>query len=262
MARESIIMDESSSSLSRPTTLLLRTNRPYFYNTWRLNNRLRIENEKLFKRQQSSCSCAFYSLCLCVIGGILIIVIYRFTDECSSINDWKNLSQLCRRYWLFFAATFLSLISCCGFLAAACRYFRTQPANFPYENQRLTELRNPNEIFPTVMTPHYYGTPVLLGNGSSINSSRYRDDEHSNITLNSSSTVPSPQRRIPPFIYDELPSEATSIRISISPPMDFEHYPRISLTTNSNTSPMEDIYLKTPSSHSNSNVWQKRSNHS
>lgn len=232
MAKESINFDESSSTSSRPTTLLLRTNRPYFYNTWIVNNRLRIANQKSFQRQQSSCSCAFYSLCLSVIAAILLIVIYRFTDQCSSIIiNWKELSQICHRYWLFFAASFISLISFCAFLVAICRYFRSQGVYFTYGDENTSRI----------MTPHYYNTPVLLENGSSMDSSRNH----------------SPQRKIPPFIYDELPSEATSIRISISPPMDFDHCQSSARTSISNKSQMDEIYLKTPS-----NIWQKRSIHS
>ncbi len=47
---ESIAINELPSQ--RPTTLLLRTNRPYLYNSWTLNNRLRLKNEKLSKLQQ------------------------------------------------------------------------------------------------------------------------------------------------------------------------------------------------------------------
>ncbi|CAF1320560.1 unnamed protein product [Adineta steineri] len=49
-------------SLPKSTTLLLHPNRPYVHNYWLLNDRLRLKNKKLSRRQQSSCRIAFYSL--------------------------------------------------------------------------------------------------------------------------------------------------------------------------------------------------------
>ena len=210
MANESIIIDESPSSSSRPTTLLLRSNPPYFYNNWIFNNRLRIENEKLYQRQQSSCSWAFYSLCISVSAGILIIVIYRFTDQCSFIINSKEILSICFRHWLFIAAAVLSFLSCCVFLFNIGRYFRSERVNFPVENPRSPVFGSSNEIYR-----HYPSAPMLFGNGSSIHSFRYRDDEHSNVTLHSCPINFSPHRTIPPFTYDE---PSTPIRISISPP--------------------------------------------
>lgn len=239
MAKESIIIDESPSSSSRPTTLLLRSNPPYFYNNWILNNRLRIENEKFSQRQQSSCSWAFYSLCISVSTAILIIVIYRFTDQCAFVVNSNELLTICFRHWLFIGAGVLSGLSFCVFLLNICRYFRSERVNFIYENGRQPVFGSSNGIFPTGRTCHYPSAPMLFGNGSSNQSFRYRDDEHSSLTLHSCPINYSSHQKLSPLIYDELSDVSqTPIRISISPPLPSEHstrYSRTSLATiNSN----------------------------
>ena len=195
-------IDELSSK--NPTTLLLNTHRPYIFNYWTLNDRLRLKNEKLSRRQQSSCRIAFYSLWLCIIASVLIIIIYRFTDDCPLTTNRKQIFLKCSRHWLFFLAICLSLVACSGVLFGACRYFRSQPLTF----QNDLHVINDNNLLPMTSIAKSYGystngTPIIP-----FRQIRNRDDEHSNS---------SPQRMIPPFNYDEFPLESNSILISKSP---------------------------------------------
>jgi hypothetical protein len=218
---DTIVVNELPSQ--KPTTLLLRTNRPYLYNSWTLNNRLRLKNEKLTKRQQSSCRIAFYSFWLCVTAGIMIIIIYRFTDECSLATNQKQFLIKCFRHWLYLAAICTSLLAFSGVILGACQYFRSQTLNFLYDDEHQQHLINTNGLLPMTMTSYSHCYPTLLTNVNSIISSRQiqnRDDEHSNIILISSLTNTSLGRKIPPFNYDELPLETTPIIISKSPNMD------------------------------------------
>jgi hypothetical protein len=284
---ESIVINELPSQ--NPTTLLLRTNRPYLYNTWALNNRLRLKNEKLSKRQQSSCRIAFYSLWLCVSAGVMIIVIYRFTDECSLAPNPKQFFIKCLRHWLFLAAICTSLLACGGVIFGACRFFRSQKFNFLYDEQHELQLTNNNGLLPMNITPHSYYYPTSLTNGVSIVSSRQlenHDSRHSNTTVISSITNASSRRKIPPFNYDELLPESNSITISKSPNIDNNNKtilfssststlslpqsivptPRTSNTTiNSNkskaTSIFEDTCSSTPAYTTclcGANVWEKQ----
>ena len=215
---ESIVINESP--LSKPTTLLLRTNRPYLYNSWIVNNRLRLKNEKLTKRQQSSCRIAFYSLWICVSASVMIIVIYRFTDECLITTEANKFIMNCLRHWLFLAAICTSLLACCGVIVGACRYFRSQTFNFLYDHDPHRHLAAANSLLPMTETSHSYYSPTVSTNGISIIPSRQIqqcDDELTNSTINSSLINISPQRKIPPFNYEELPSDSNSTMISLSP---------------------------------------------
>jgi hypothetical protein len=242
---ESIVVDKSSPQ--KPTTLLLRTNRPYFYNSWAENNRLRLKNEKLFKRQKSSCCIAFYSLCLCVSAGVMIIVIYRFTDECSSTTNAKRFLIKCLRHWLFLAAICTSSLAFSGVIFGACRYFRSQRLNFLYDNERVTAIGNTDNLLPMTITPHCYHSPTLLVNRSSLipsRQTRYGDDEYSNATAVSSLANASPQCKMPPFNYDELPDESTPVIISVSPNIDIHNTTRF---FSSSTSTLSSPQLMCPS---------------
>jgi len=211
---DTIVVNELSSQ--KPTTLLLRTNRPYLYNSWIVNNRLRLKNEKLTKRQQSSCRIAFYSFWVCVTAGIMIIIIYRFTDECSLATNQKQFFIKCFRHWLYLAAICTSLLAFSGVILGACQYFRSKTLNFLYDDEHQQYLINTNGLLPMTMTSHSYCYPTLISSRQIQN----RDDEHSNITLISSLTNTSLGRKIPPFNYDELPLETSPIIISKSPNMD------------------------------------------
>lgn len=194
---DSIVTNDLSSK--KPTTLLLRTNRPYLYNSWRINNRLRLKNEKLTKRQQSSCRIAFYSFWLCVSAGIMIIIIYRFTDECSLTTDEKQFSIECLRHWLFLAAVCTSFLACTGVIFGACRYFRSQTLHLLYDDQGQTHITRNNVLLPVTIS-------IVPPRQTSSH-----DDEHSNATIVSSLTNTSLRRKIPPFNYDELPAESNHL---------------------------------------------------
>lgn len=242
---ESIVTDESSSQ--KPTTLLLRTSRPYYYNAWAENNRLRLKNEKLSKRQQSSCCIAFYSLCLCVSAGIMIIVIYRFTDECSSTTNGERFIVKCLRHWFFLAAISTCSLACIGVIFGTCRYFRSQRLNFLYENDRATDLRNTNGLLPMAATSNSYRSPVLLVNRTSLTPSgqiRFVDDEYSSATIISSLANTSSHYKIPPFSYDELLDESIPIIISTSPNADIHNATRF---FSSSTSTLSSPQLLSPS---------------
>jgi hypothetical protein len=203
----------------KPTTLLLRTNRPYLYNSWVLDNRLRLKNKKLSKRQQSSCRIAFYSFWLCVSAGVMIILIYRFTDECSLTANQKQFFIKCLRHRLFLAAVCTIFFACGGIIFGACRYFRSQTLHFLYDNEREPHLTSTNDLLPMMSKSHSYSYPTLLTNGASIIPSREvqnRHDELSNTTVISSLIKTSLRRKIPPFNYDELPPEPNPIIISKS----------------------------------------------
>jgi hypothetical protein len=204
----------------KPTTLLLRTNRPYLYNSWVLDNRLRLKNKKLSKRQQSSCRIAFYSFWLCVSAGVMIIVIYRFTDECSLTTNPKQYFMKCLRHWLFLAAICTSLLACGGVIFGACRYFRSQTLNFLYDDEYERHRTNRNSSLPMTPTSHSSYYPTSFTNGASIISFRPTqnpDDAHSNAAVVSSITNRLLQRKLPPFNYDELPIESSFITTLKSP---------------------------------------------
>jgi hypothetical protein len=211
---DSIVPDELTSK--KPTTLLLHTNRPYIYNYWTLNDRLRLKNEKLSRRQQSSCRIAFYSLWLCIIASVMIIVIYRFTDECPLTTNQKEFFIKCLRHWFFLLAICTSLCACSGVIFGACRYFRSQPRTFSYGIEHDLHVGNNNNVLPMTTMSQTYCYPTSLANGTAMipfGQTRHRDDEQSITSI----TNPSPRRMIPPFDYDELPPETSSIMIQKSP---------------------------------------------
>lgn len=219
ISEESIVIDHPSPS--RPTTLLLRTHRPYIYNSWAFNNRLRLKNQKLTKRQKSSCQIAFYSLWMCLSASIMIIVIYRFTDECSLKTNTKEYFIQCSRHWLFLIAFSISLCACCGVIFGVCRYFRSQTLNFLYDDHCQRNLTRNNSLLPMAIPLNscYCSSPTSI-NGVSIGSFRqaYHDKhEYTNPTVITSQTNLSGECRMPPFNYDELPSDSNSILISNSP---------------------------------------------
>jgi len=209
---DSIVISELPSQ--KPTTLLLRTNRPYLYNTWTINNRLRLQNEKLIKRQRSSCRIAFYSLWLCVSAGVMIIIVYRFTDECSLTTNQKQFFFIkCLRDWLYLIAICISLLASIGVIFGACRYFRSQTLNFLYDDEHEQHSTTTNSLLPMTIRSNSLTNSVFR-------QSENRDDEHSTTTVISSLTNTSLRRKMPPFNYDELPPETNPIIIRKSPNMN------------------------------------------
>lgn len=210
---DSIVIKESSSD--KPTTTLLHSSnittqhQHHLYNYWTLNDRLRSKNEKLVKRQQSSCRLAFYSMWLFLFAGVMIIIVYRFTDECSLTTiDRKHLVLRCFRHILFLAAICISFFGFSGLIFGACRYFRSQPKPLLRANKYELHVTPNYDELPTINTPHRCCYQTSLVNGASILPSQQisnQNDEHSNTTVTSSVQTMSPQRKVPPFTYDELP---------------------------------------------------------
>jgi hypothetical protein len=212
---DSIVINEFSSQ--KPTTTLLyspNSNNSHRYhhhpyNYWTLNERLRTKNEKLSKRQQSSCRLAFYSLWLFVFAGVMAIIVYRFTDECQlTITDRKQLLIKCFRHVLFLAAICISFLACSGVIFGACRYFRSQPKPFVSNDEHELRLTHNYDVLPILNASHSCCCQTSLPNDASYLPSHHfsnHNDEHSNATVTSSIPNISPQRKMPPFTYDELP---------------------------------------------------------
>ncbi|CAF1099226.1 unnamed protein product [Adineta steineri] len=219
---DSIVIKDSSSD--KPTTALLHSSnikaqhQHHLYNYWTLNDRLRSRNEKLAKKQQTSCRLAFYSLWLFFIAGVMIIIVYRFTDECPlSTIDQQLFILKCFRHILLLAAICITFIGCCGIIFGACRYFRSQPKPLLNSNEHKLHLTQDYDVLPIINTPHKccYQTSSVNGISrlSSPPISNHNDEHSSNNTATSSVHNISPQRKIPPFTYEELPSTQ-----SFSPP--------------------------------------------
>ena len=101
-------------------------------NYWLINDRLRSKNLKLSVRQQSSCHLAFYSLSLAILCAVLSIVIYRFTDECSSSSaktpfKAREFSLRCFKDEVILLLLAVSFFALNLLLCAGCRYFCSQP---------------------------------------------------------------------------------------------------------------------------------------
>ena len=210
---DSVVISDSSLSQKPTTTLFHSSNSKmnhHLYNYWTLNERLRSKNEKLSRRQQSSCRLAFYSLWLLIFAGVMTIIVYRFTDECS-LNE-INREQLifkCFRYILLLIAICTGLFACSGVIFGACRYFRSQPKPFLYSDQYELRLTQNYDVLPIrTSRPHSCCCQSAFMNDAVLSPSQHmcnHNDEHSNITLTSSLQNLSPQRKMPPLTYEELP---------------------------------------------------------
>ncbi len=243
---DSIVINESSPP--RPTTLLLNVNRPYLYNYWAFNDRLRLKNEKSTKRQQSSCRIAFCSLCVCILASVMCIVIYRFTDECSLVTNGKGFSTECLRNWLFLVAISISLLACSGVIYGACRYFRSQPHTFLCSNDHELHLRNNNDLLPITTTSRSSRYSMSITDDTSIIPTRLtqnHDDKYSHTNVISSLTNTSLRQKSPPFNYDELPPKLSPIIISKYPTVNNNMF---FLSSTSASSSPQSIFSPTTSS--------------
>jgi hypothetical protein len=211
---DSVVINELSSQKPSITTLLHSSHikpqhQHHLYNYWTLNERLRSKNEKLTKRQQSSCRLAFYSLWLFIFAGVTVIIVYRFTDECQlETIDRKQFILKCLRHILFLIAICVSFFACSGVIYGTCRYFRSQPQPFLYNDEYELRLTQNYDVLPISTRPHSCCCQRSLINGASLLSSQKmlkQNDEHSNVTVTSSIQNTSPQRKVPPFTYEELP---------------------------------------------------------
>jgi hypothetical protein len=222
---DSIVINELSSE--KPITTLLYSpniknqHQHHLHNYWTLNERLRSKNEKLSKRQQSSCRLAFYSLWLFIIAGVMCIIVYRFTDECPfPIIDQRQFILKCLRHILFFAAICISFLACSGIVFGACRYFRSQPQPFLYNDEYELGLIQNYDVSPRTTTLHSCCYDRVLTNGAPLLPSQQifnQNDEHSNVTVMSSVQNLSPQRKVPPFTYEELPVTQSLFSLPSSP---------------------------------------------
>jgi len=210
---DSIVIKDLSSQKAT-TTILHSPNKKtphhhHLYNYWTLNERLRSRNDKLTRRQQSSCRLAFYSLWLFVFAGVMTIIIYRFTDECSlTIIDRKEFILKCLRHILFFAAICISFLACSGMIFGICRYFRSQPKPFLYDDDYELHLTQNYDVLSINNTSPTNCYQTSLANGASQLPSQQlanHNNEHSNVTVTSFLPNISPQRKVPPFTYEELP---------------------------------------------------------
>jgi hypothetical protein len=221
---DTIVINELSSQ--KPTTTLLHSpniksqHQHHLYNYWTLNERLRSKNEKLAKRQQSSCRLAFYSLWLFIFSGVMVIIVYRFTDECPiTIIDRKQLILTCFRHIFFLATICLGFIACSGIIFGACRYFRSQPQPFLYNDEYELRLTQNYDVLPITIKSRSCCCDTSLINGASLLPSQQisnQNDEHSNVTLTSSLQNLTPQRRVPPFTYEELPPTQSLFSLPLS----------------------------------------------
>jgi hypothetical protein len=222
---DTIVINELSSQ--KPITTLLHSpniktpHHHHLYNYWTLNERLRSKNEKITKRQQSSCRLAFYSLWLFIFSGVMVIIIYRFTDECSITTiDRKDFFFKCLRHVLFLVAICISFLACSGVIFGACRYFRSQPQSFLYNDQYELRLTQNYDVLPITTKLHSCCCERSLANGASYLPSQQipnLNDEYSNVTLTSSIQNLSPQRKVPPFTYEELPPTQSLFSLQLSP---------------------------------------------
>jgi hypothetical protein len=232
---DSILIDELSPP--RPTTLLLNVNRPYLYNYWAFNDRLRLKNEKSTKRQQSSCRIAFYSSCVCILASVMCIVIYRFTDECSLVTNGKRFSIECLRHWLFLVAISISLLACSGVIFGACRYFRSQPHTFLYSNEHELHLRNNNDLLPITTTSRSSRYSMSITDDTSIipiRPTQNHDEKYSHTSITNTLS----RQKSPPFNYDELPPKLSPIINSKSPTINNHMFLLTSMSTSSSPQSM------------------------
>ncbi|UJR13304.1 hypothetical protein I4U23_000322 [Adineta vaga] len=193
-----VLMTPDNLPLKRPTTLLLQKNHPHPYNYWALHDRLRLQNEKLVKRQQSSCRITLYSLWLFIFSIVTSIVIYRFTDECLETTVGKILFAECLRYWLLLGTISISSLACCGVIVGVYKYLRSRPRTFRYEDEYQQFSKNKNTLLPmtTVSRSSHYSTS--FSDESPLASCRkYMKHNHrsSNMTEISASTNTSSQRK-------------------------------------------------------------------
>jgi hypothetical protein len=166
--------------LQKPTTAAcLYSDGSHLYHYWTLNDRFRSKNEKLSKRQQSSCRIAFYSVWLCIIAGVTSIIVYRYTEECPMTTNRKEFLVECLRHRLFLTAICISFLACSGFIFGACRYFRSQPQTFLYNQEHGLYVRKSSDLLPMTATSHlcYYPTssPNCTSNGPSLQTHRDQD---------------------------------------------------------------------------------------
>ena len=223
---ESVVINDLSSQKSTTTLLHSSQNKPayhpHLYNYWTLNERLRSKNEKLSRRQQSSCRLAFYAVCLFVFAGVMAIIVYRFTDDCpfpgTPSDDQKQWIIRCLRHSLFLAALCISFLACTGLIFGACRYFRSQPEAFLPVDQQELRLTHNYDLSPL---PHVAHT-CCCHHSALTNGAAQALDAHSNRTMSSSLLNISPQRKVPPFTYEELPP-TQSVLTRPLPPLSHRH---------------------------------------
>lgn len=233
MSVDSIVVNELPSQ--KPTTTLLHSStvkkqyQHHMYNYWTLNERLRSKNEKLFKIQQASCRFAFYSFWLFVFAGIMSILVYRFTNDCPLATiDRRQYSIKCLKHVLFFVTICLSFIACSGIIYGTCRYFRSQPRQWTYNDECELRLIQNYDLLPTTNRKISGGYQTSAGTSDLLASTQQNsihNDEHSNLTVTSLKPNVSTQRKIPPFTYEELPQT----RSLYSPSL-----PALSVLSNSN----------------------------
>ena len=207
---DSLIIKESSSQ-KPTTTFLYSSDTNHFYNYWTLKERLRSRNEKLWKKQQSSCRLAFYSLWLFLFSGVLGISVYRFIDECTpTIDNRKQTSLKCLRNVLFLIVACINFLSCSGIVYGACQYFRSQPQSLSYNDEYELHLIH---ALPSLTNSCCYQRSSSKDN--SVLPLRQLNNEHSHFRVNSLIQNTSSQRKIPPFTYDELPFIRTILPSSL-----------------------------------------------
>ena len=222
---DSIIINEITSH--KPTTTILHSpskktpHHHHLYHYWTLNERLRSKNEKLSQRQQSSCRMAFYSLWLFILSGVMAIVVYRFTDDCSFPSiDHKDFLFRCFRHVLLLIAFSISFFACTGVVYGACRYFRSQPRPFLYTDEYELHLTPNYDVLPISTRSRRCCCQKSLTNGTPLLSSQQissHNDEHSNATATSSIQNHSPPRKVPPFTYEEIPATQSLYSVPLSP---------------------------------------------
>ena len=211
---DSVVINDVSSHKSPITTLLhspesKSPHHHHLYNYWTLNERLRSRNEKLSRRQQSSCRLAFYSMWLFVFAGVMAIIVYRFTDDCPlTVINRKQFLLRCARHFLFLAALTFSFLACSGLIYGACRYFRSQPQPLLYADEHELCPTHNYDALPMFNAPHSCCCQRSLSNGAAMSPCQrmsHQNEEHSSATLTSLILNHSPQRKMPPFTYDEYP---------------------------------------------------------
>lgn len=222
---DSIVINDLSSQ--KPITTLLHSSsikaehQHHLFNYWTLHERLRSKNEKLSRRQQSSCRLAFYSVWLVIFAGVMAIIVYRFTDECPVItDDRKQFFLRCTRHFLFLIAICISFLACFGVVYGVFRYFRSQPKPLSYDDQYELHLTQNYDLGPLTTKSHTCCCESSFLNGASLLPSQRmlnHNDEHSNVTVTSSIQNFSPQRKVPPFTYEELPPPQSLFSLPLSP---------------------------------------------
>lgn len=222
---DSIVINDISSQ--KPITTLLHSSnikpehQHHLFNYWTLHERLRSKNEKLSRRQQSSCRLAFYSVWLVIFAGVMAIIVYRFTDECPLIpNDRRQFFLRCTRHLLFLVAICISFFACIGVIYHICRYFRSQPKPFLFNDQYELHLTPNYDIGQLTTKSHTCCCETSLINGASLLPSQRilnHNDEQSNVTVTSSIQNLSSPRKVPPFTYEELPPTQSIYPLPLSP---------------------------------------------